>query len=378
MSHPSPLPLPVLPAPPDDSVDDGRAPHAAPAIAARMLARRAPAPAASTAHDPAGPRWGLCCQFTSNVPRFRTATHRYVSSLEPAARRAYLSAVVRSNAIALAHAVERCAELGIGAFRINSQLLPLATHPVSGYRLEELDQGAVIVDSFRAVARLARARGIRLSFHPDQFVVLNSEHERTVAASLREMETLATVAELVGADTLTLHGGGLAGGMPAALERLERGLDRLSPLAHALVALENDDRLFAPRDLVPLCARRGIGFVYDVHHHRCHPDGLSIAEATDACAVTWGGREPFAHIASPRDGWTAANPRPHADLVDDADFPEEWRGRRLTVDVEAKAKERAVLALRDAVAAAGESRGGDARAPLPGVADPAHLPPTAG
>jgi hypothetical protein len=32
------------------------------------------------------------------------------------------------------------------------------------------------------------------------------------------------------------------------------------------------------------------------------------------------------------------------------DFPDAWRGQPFTVDVEAKAKERAVLALRDALA----------------------------
>jgi UV DNA damage repair endonuclease len=33
-----------------------------------------------------------------------------------------------TNAAALDAAVRRCRELGIGAFRINSQILPLATH----------------------------------------------------------------------------------------------------------------------------------------------------------------------------------------------------------------------------------------------------------
>jgi UV DNA damage repair endonuclease len=33
--------------------------------------------------------------------------------------------------------------------------------------------------------------------------------------------------------------------------------------------------------------------------------------------------------------------------VTPSDFPDAWRGQRYTVDVEAKAKERAVIALRD-------------------------------
>lgn len=89
----------------------------------------------------------------------------------------------------------------------------------------------------------------------------------------------------------------------------------------------------------------GLPLVYDVHHHRCLPDRLDEEEATEAAASTWGGREPWVHLSSPRGGWGSANPRLHADCIDPEDLPTAWRGRRMTVDVEAKAKERAVLAL---------------------------------
>lgn len=296
-----------------------------------------------------GLRWGLCCQFADAPIRFRTATHRFVSTLPTAARGEYLAAIARDNASALVRAVEQCATLGIGAFRVTSQLLPLATHPASGYALAELPGGDALVTAFRTAGDRARSLGVRLSFHPDQFVVLNSERESVVASSVRELDFQASVASLIGADVLTLHVGGATGGVAPALARLERGIERLGPGARSRLALENDDRLFAPADLLPIAERTGVPLVYDVHHHRCRPDGLSIAEATARCAATWGAREPWVHIASPRDGWSSANPRPHADHVDPDDFPAEWRGLRATVDVEAKMKERAVLALREAL-----------------------------
>jgi UV DNA damage endonuclease len=297
-------------------------------------------------------RWGLCCQFLDSPIRFRTATHRYVATLEPAARRAYLTSIARDNAAALGAAVERCAELGIGAFRINSQILPLATHPASGYVLADLDDDGSIAAAFVAAGERARAADVRLSFHPDQFVVLNSEQERVVVSSVTEMEAQGRVAELVGADVLTLHAGGAAGGIPAALDRLERGVDRLSPAARMRLALENDDRSFTPEMLLPLCERLGVPLVYDVHHHRCNPDGLDVDEATERAAATWGEREPYFHLSSPRAGFGEGDLRPHADYVNPTDVPERWRGMRITVDVEAKAKERAVLALREALSTA--------------------------
>ncbi len=296
-------------------------------------------------------RLGLCCQFLDSPIRFRTATHRYVATLEPEGRRAYLAEIAGHNAGALAAAIERCHELGIGAFRMTSQVLPLATHPQSGYTLDDLDPSGGIAGAYEWAGALARAYDVRLSLHPDQFVVLNSEREPVVKSAVQELEMQAEVAELVGADVIVLHAGGAGGGIPAAAERLARGLDLLTPRARERLALENDDRCFTPLSLGQLCQRTGVPLVYDAHHHRCLPDGLSVAEASDLAFATWGDREPYAHISSPREGWLSSNPRAHADYIDPADFPEKWLGRTLTVDVEAKAKERAVLALRESIIA---------------------------
>lgn len=292
-----------------------------------------------------GVRWGLCCAFTDATPRFRRATHRYVAMLAPAEQRRYLSEVALANAVALAHAIERCHELGIGAFRINSQVLPLATHPVSGYTLPSLPRGERIVGAYRAAGALAAAYDIRLSFHPDQFVVLNSARGDVADGSIRELEHQAAVAELVGADVVTLHGGGAGGGKEAALERLARTVDRLSMRARSRLALENDDRTYTPSDLLPLCRATGIPLVYDAHHHRCNPDGLDVDEASELAMLTWGEREPYFHLSSPRAGWGGGDPRPHADFIDAADVPHSWHRTDVTVDVEAKAKEQAVLAI---------------------------------
>ena len=290
-------------------------------------------------------RWGLCCQFLDSDIKFRSATHRYVHTLDPVQRQSYLGQLAMDNAAALVAAVERCSELGIGAFRINSQILPLATHPVSGYRLEEIDPENVARDLFIAAGKRARQQDIRLSFHPDQFVVLNSARPEVVAASIEELEYQAFMAQLVRADTIVLHAGSTVGGIPAALERLEAGIERLSPAARSRLGLENDDRSYAPANLLPLCRRLKVPLVYDVHHHRCLPDALTIEEATAMMLSTWIGREPYAHISSPRN--RAENDRrPHAAFVDPADFPDVWADLRITVDVEAKEKERAVLTLK--------------------------------
>lgn len=281
--------------------------------------------------------------------RFRAATHSYVWRLSETDRRAYINDIALHNAAALTDFLIYCRSLGIRAFRIPSQLFPLATHPLSGYRIDDLTAAGEVRARLAAARDIARESDIRLSFHPDQFIVLNSAREEVVISAIGELEWQAEMAEAVGADVICLHGGSMVGGVDDALVRLERGIALLSPRARARLALENDDRCFPVVDLLPACLAAGIPLVLDAHHHRVLDGGLSLEEATDWALATWGDREPYFHVSSPRSGWDSGDPRPHADYIDPADVPDYWLalGIRVTVDVEAKAKERAVLAVRE-------------------------------
>lgn len=290
-------------------------------------------------------RVGLCCTFLEAPIRFRKTTAKYAGALGPETRREFLHELVMHNARALVDAIAWCAEHGVGAFRINSDLMPLMTHPVLGYSLDE-EVCAGVPALLGAARELAHAADIRLSFHPDQFVVPGSLHPHVVEASLRELDMQARVAELVGAEQLTIHGGGAQGGKPAALDRLRVGLERLSAPARSRVVLENDDTTYTVEDLLPVCRELAVPLVYDVHHHRCNPDGLAVEAATELAAETWRGREPWAHLSTPLAGWReGGDPRAHADYIELADLPAAWLERTMTVDIEAKAKELAVVKL---------------------------------
>jgi UV DNA damage endonuclease len=289
-------------------------------------------------------RLGLCCTFLDAPIKFRITTARYASTLTERDRTRFYNELALHNVRALDAAIAYCAEHGIGAFRINSQFLPMFTHPVVGWSLDG-PAGDGVAAALRKINVKRRKADVRLSFHPDQFVVPGSIRSSVVDASLAELEYMAEVAELVGADQLTIHGGGAQGGKQDSLQRLASGIARLSARARSRIVLENDDRVYTVEDLLPICENLSVPLVYDVHHHRCNPDRLSVERATELAAATWGAREPWAHLSSPIAGWRGSDPRPHADYIQPRDFPPFWLGRSLTIDVEAKAKERAVLRL---------------------------------
>lgn len=221
----------------------------------------------------------------------------------------------------------------------------MKTQTTVGYRIEELPGAQEIVASLCRCGEFAREKDLRTGFHPDQFVVLNSPDRNIVARSVADIESQAEIAEWTNADTVNIHAGGGYGDKPAALERFRRSLDLLSARARSRLTVENDDRTFMPSDLLPLCRAEGLPLVYDAHHHRCCPDGLSIAQATQEARATWN-REPLFHISSPLDGWRGPKPERHHDYIDPRDFPVSWRGWDLTVEIEAKGKELAVARLQ--------------------------------
>ena len=290
-------------------------------------------------------RLGLCCQFFEQPIKFHVTTATAMQRLPRREQLARFAELCTANAEALLEALHFCAAHDIGSFRILTPIMPVKTHPTVGYRVEELPGADKIVEQFRRCGAFARAQRIRTGFHPDQFVVLNSPDADIVARSVADLESQAEIAEWTNADTVNIHGGGGYGDKSAALERFRRNLNLLSPRARARLTVENDDKVFTPADLLPLCRSEGVPLVYDAHHHRCLPDDLTVEQATEAARNTWN-REPLFHISSPLEGWDGPKPQRHHDYIDPKDFPAAWRGWALTVEVEAKAKELAVAKLQ--------------------------------
>lgn len=242
----------------------------------------------------------------------------------------------------------------IRMYRLPTALAPYASHPELTQFHGQVDECAA---ELSAVGEAARARDIRLSSHPGQYTVLNSETPRVQAAAVADLEVQAALFDAMGVDdeaVVVLHVGGAAGGTAAASDRFLAGVERLSARARARLVLENDDRLFGLADVLALAERARLRVVFDLHHHRCHdPAGIDEQEALALALDTWPAEStPKIHYSSPR----ADLERAHADYVDAADFArfagDSTAHRDFDVMLEAKAKDLALLRLRDELATA--------------------------
>lgn len=291
-------------------------------------------------------RLGLCCQFSEEPIKFFTTTATSLLKMGKPEAHLKLSRLCLANARSLAKALEFCALHNIGSFRVNSQILPVKTHPQVGYAISDLPDSKEIIKVFEQCKQIALKHHLRTVFHPDQFVLLSSPNADVTGRSIADLDYQAEVSEWIGADVINIHGGGAYGNKVTALEQVAANLKLLPGRVRSRLTFENDDKIYTPQDLLPLCTAHSLGFVYDAHHHRCNPDDLSIEEATRQALATWQ-REPLFHLSSPKYGWKGTRPNEHHDYIDIEDFPACWRTLTITVEVEAKAKELAVLRLSD-------------------------------
>jgi UV DNA damage endonuclease len=271
-----------------------------------------------------------------------------------------------------------CADREIGMYRMATGLAPYASHPdLPRFR----DAPRVFAQRLAEVGALAGELDVRLSTHPGQYTVLNSEDARVRELAAVELEVQAELMDGMGLGpeaVVVLHVGGAAGGRDAALDRFEAGFATLSEAARARLVIENDDRTFSLRDVLELSGRVGRPVVWDILHHHCNdPDRIPDREALELALATWPDDvTPKIHYSSPK---TALDEqvrkvgrrverkpvlpqlRAHADVIDPIGFEhfvtETAAGLDFDIMLEAKGKDLALLALRARLADRGVSLG---------------------
>ena len=264
---------------------------------------------------------------------------------------------------------------GIRMYRLSAGIAPYATHPDLPQFHGQVEECAGELAAFGA---RARELDVRLSSHPGQYIVLNSEDERVVDSAIRDLEVQARLFDLMGAGdeaVVVLHVGGAAGGLQAGKDRFLRGFERLSERAQARLVIENDDRTYSLGDVLDLHERTGLRVVWDILHHHCNdPEAIPDDQALRLALGTWPeGRTPKIHYSTPKTAMdekvrkvgrrverTPVLPqlRAHADLIDPIGFEHFVRetaagARDFDVMLEAKAKDLALIRLREQLAARG-------------------------
>jgi UV DNA damage endonuclease len=187
-------------------------------------------------------------------------------------------------------------------FRMSSDIIPVYNHHDWSYFYKSKEAITYMEKMFSRAGELARKNDVRLSMHPDQFVVLASDSEDIVNKSIQEFEYHCDIARMMGYGNsfqdfkINVHISGRQG--PNGIKKV---MSRLSDVARNTLTIENDEMTWgvdASLELVDTCA-----LVLDIHHHfiktgeYIEPNDDRIKRVIDS----WRGVRPVIHYSVSRE-----------------------------------------------------------------------------
>jgi UV DNA damage endonuclease len=257
-----------------------------------------------------------------------------------------LGETVHANLDCLARILEYNHRNGLLFFRLTSDLVPFASHPVCAFPWHE-----EFAPRFSVLGDFVRRRRMRISMHPDPFTLINSPGEDIFARSTTELAYHARVLDLMGLDPqakIQVHVGGVYGDKPASLVRFCRRFEKLDRSIRRRLVVENDDRLYSVADCLEISRHTGVPVLFDSFHHQLNNRGEDPAAALAMAAATWRKKDGplMVDYSSQKKGGRAGSHAESIDLGHFSRFIAASAGLDFDIMLEIKDKEKSALRAR--------------------------------
>lgn len=225
---------------------------------------------------------------------------------------------IESNLNCLLKILQFNTEHGILFFRIASDLIPFASHPVNTFNWK-----GCFAWEFEEIGNFIKGKEIRISMHPDQFTLINSLREDVFGRSIKELEYHASILDLMQLDTtskIQIHVGGVYDNKKLSKERFVERFSKLDNSVLRRLVVENDDRLYNLNDCIEISNKVGVPILFDVFHHSINGTGASLNQAIQLSSQTWDKKRDGIPMIDYSSRNLNGPPRQHADSIDIEDF----------------------------------------------------------
>jgi UV DNA damage endonuclease len=265
-----------------------------------------------------------------------------------------LTSTVQNNLDCLVRMLQFNAENDILFFRITSDLVPFASHPVC-----QFDWQHFFAEKFQEIGELVRHHNMRISMHPDQFVLLNPVDKGIFQRSANELLYHAEILDLMGLDAsakIQIHLGGVYGDRAKSMSRFVERYAEIGQSIRRRLVLENDESSYSLGDCLSVSAETGIPVLFDVFHHETNNHQETILEAFRAFTKTWKPEDglPMVDYSSQQEGKPRGS---HAASIDPKHFERFLAATRpFDFDVMLEIKDKEASALKAVKAASTDRR----------------------
>lgn len=192
---------------------------------------------------------------------------------------------IQNNIQCLQKILEFNVKHGLYFFRISSDIIPFASHPICTF-----DWVTYFKEDFEKLGHYIKQHDMRISMHPDQFVLINAPRQEIVQKSIKDLAWHCALLDAMKLDTtakVQIHVGGIYGDKVQAIKTFIHNYKNLPDLIKRRLVIENDDRLFNLADCLLIHNEVGIPIIFDNLHHECLNQGETLLEAIEQAARTW-------------------------------------------------------------------------------------------
>ena len=283
-----------------------------------------------------------CISNALNITSSSTMTYSYYKSKNKDFINDKLDKIIISNFEALKEILNYNIKNEIYFFRMTSNLIPLATHPLVDYEIfKRYDK------YFKEIGNIIKDNNLRIDMHPDQFCVLNSINYDTVKTTISILEFCKNMFDAMEIKSkLVLHVGGKTNGKKEGIKRFINNFNLLNDELKDMIILENDDKVYNIRNVLKICNTLNIPMVLDYHHYKCNKSSEKIEDYIEKIFDTWD-TIPKIHFSSPK---SKKEKRSHHEYIDVDEFIKfiekiKFVDRDFDIMIEAKGKDDALFRL---------------------------------
>ena len=242
--------------------------------------------------------------------------------------------------------VEWTRDNGIRCLRIGSDLLPHFTD----VEVEKYDMNFALED-LKSAGDLANSLHHRIVMHPGQYNNVGTNDKKVLQSTIDDLSYHADILNGMGIDNngvLIVHGGGTYGDKENTTRRWIEQFGDLPKKIKDRLVLENCERQYNTRDCLEISRECKIPMIFDFHHYKCwsliYGDKCqeSIKDLAPEIIESWGDRQILMHVSEQGEGkighhsdYIEEIPNELLDMIEDHNI-------HVDLEVEAKAKEKAV------------------------------------
>ena len=204
-------------------------------------------------------------------------------------------------------------------FRISSDLVPFASHPINRF-----DWQTHFQEDFEEIGKFILKNRMRISMHPDQFTLINSIKDEIFERSKKELKYHTQILNLMKLDTsakVQIHVGGAYGDKKKSIERFVTRFNELDDSIVQRLVIENDDTLYDLKDCLKINTQTQIPILFDVFHHELNnSENLTTAESFQLIAKTWNEKRDGVPMVDYSSKEPNGSLRQHSETIDMEDF----------------------------------------------------------